>query len=121
MLEDIHRLQEEINGLQSSFADELDAVDPAEGLAMQSSLTVLAERMATINMKATGRRQLLEVMLDWGLVVSNPPCRLTLQPCCVYKIVTSSNHTLPNPFCQWHQSVHHYSSTFKISLETDRN
>lgn len=32
-------------------------------LAMQSSLAVLAERMATIHMKASGKQQLLEVVL----------------------------------------------------------
>lgn len=35
----------------------------ADQLAMHSSLAVLAERMATIQMKATGKQQLLEVLL----------------------------------------------------------
>lgn len=58
-------LQDEINGLQASLAEELVAEsqesDPAEHLALQSTLTVLAERMSTIRMKAAGKRQLLEV------------------------------------------------------------
>lgn len=58
-------LQDEINGLQASLAEELVAEsqesDPAEQLALQSTLTVLAERMSTIRMKAAGKRQLLEV------------------------------------------------------------
>lgn len=58
-------LQDEINGLQASLAEELAAEsqesDPAEQLALQSTLTVLAERMSTIRMKAAGKRQLLEV------------------------------------------------------------
>lgn len=36
--------------------------DMADQLAMHSSLAVLAERMATIQMKATGKQQLLEVL-----------------------------------------------------------
>ncbi len=59
-------MQEEINRLQTSFTEDLasDAVDAdmADQLAMQSSLAVLAERMATIHMKASGKRQLLEVV-----------------------------------------------------------
>lgn len=58
-------LQDEINGLQASLAEELVAEsqesDPVEQLALQSTLTVLAERMSTIRMKAAGKRQLLEV------------------------------------------------------------
>lgn len=58
-------LQDEINGLQVSLAEELAAEsqesDPVEQLALQSTLTVLAERMSTIRMKAAGKRQLLEV------------------------------------------------------------
>lgn len=65
MGEEIQSLQEDIDKLQTSFSEELgtDAVDSdtADQLAMQSTLTVLAERMATIHMKATGKRQLLEV------------------------------------------------------------
>uniref|UniRef100_A0A4W5PDW6 Spectrin repeat containing, nuclear envelope 1b n=1 Tax=Hucho hucho TaxID=62062 RepID=A0A4W5PDW6_9TELE len=64
MGEEIQSLQEDIDKLQTSFSEELgtDAVDSdtADQLAMQSTLTVLAERMATIHMKATGKRQLLE-------------------------------------------------------------
>lgn len=50
-----------------SFAEDLalNAVDSdmADQLAMQTSLAVLAERMATIHMKASGKQQLLEVVL----------------------------------------------------------
>lgn len=64
-MEEIIRLQDDIDGLQSSFTEELmsDAVDTdsSDQLAMQSTLTVLADRMATIHMKASGKRQLLEV------------------------------------------------------------
>lgn len=67
-MEEIIRLQDDIDGLQSSFTEELmsDAVDSdsADQLAMQSTLTVLADRMATIHMKASGKRQLLEVCLE---------------------------------------------------------
>ncbi|XP_056332550.1 nesprin-1-like isoform X3 [Danio aesculapii] len=64
-MEEIVRLQDDIDELQSSFTEELynpDAVDSdsADQLAMQSSLTVLADRMATIHMKASGKRQILE-------------------------------------------------------------
>lgn len=66
-MEEIVRLQDVIDGLQSSFTEELmsDVVDSdsSDQLAMQSTLTVLAERMATIHMKASGKRQLLEVYL----------------------------------------------------------
>lgn len=64
-MEEIVKLQNDIDELQSSFTEELisDAVDSdsVDQLAMQSTLTVLSERMATINMKASGKRQLLEV------------------------------------------------------------
>lgn len=64
-MEEIVRLQDDIDGLQSSFTEELmsDAMDSdsTDQLAMQSTLTVLGERMATIHMKASGKRQLLEV------------------------------------------------------------
>lgn len=60
-------MQEDINRLQTSFTEDLvsNAVesDMADQLAMQSSLAVLAERMATIHMKASGKQQLLEVVL----------------------------------------------------------
>ncbi|KTF84425.1 hypothetical protein cypCar_00008835, partial [Cyprinus carpio] len=63
-MEEIFKLQNDIDELQSSFTEELisDAVDSdsADQLAMQSTLTVLSERMATIHMKASGKRQLLE-------------------------------------------------------------
>lgn len=64
-MDEILMLQEEITELQSSLAEELVSAspecDPAEQLALQSTLTVLAERMSTIKMKASGKRQLLEV------------------------------------------------------------
>lgn len=59
-------MQEEINRLQTSFTEDLASYavdsDMADQLAMHSSLAVLAERMATIHMKATGKQQLLEVV-----------------------------------------------------------
>ncbi|XP_008578910.1 PREDICTED: nesprin-1 isoform X2 [Galeopterus variegatus] len=68
LMDEILMLQEEISELQSSLAEELVAEsresDPAEQLALQSTLTVLAERMATIRMKASGKRQLLEEKLN---------------------------------------------------------
>lgn len=70
LMDEILLLQDEINGLQSSLAEELVAAsresDPAEQLALQSTLTVLAERMSTIRMKASGKRQLLEVARNLG-------------------------------------------------------
>lgn len=60
-------MQEDIDRLQTSFTEDLasEAVDSdmADQLAMQSSLAVLAERMATIHMKATGKQQILEVFI----------------------------------------------------------
>lgn len=65
-MEDIFRLQKDIDELQSSFAEDLisDTLDSdtADQLAMQSTLTVLSERMATIHMKTSGKQQLLEVL-----------------------------------------------------------
>ncbi len=67
-MEEIVKLQNDIDELQSSFTEELisDAVDSdsVDQLAMQSTLTVLSERMTTIHMKASGKRQLLEVCLE---------------------------------------------------------
>lgn len=64
-MDEILMLQEEISELQTSLAEELVSepleADAAEQLALQSTLTVLAERMATIKMKASGKQQLLEV------------------------------------------------------------
>ncbi|XP_032356678.1 nesprin-1 isoform X1 [Etheostoma spectabile] len=64
LIEEIQSVQEEIDRLQTSFTEDLasDAVDSdvADQLAMHSSLAVLAERMATIHMKASGKQQLLE-------------------------------------------------------------
>lgn len=46
----------------------------ADQLAMHSSLAVLAERMATIQMKATGKQQLLEVLsLVWSFTLRVSP------------------------------------------------
>lgn len=68
LMDEILMLQDEINELQSSLAEELVPesceADPAEQLALQSTLTVLAERMSTIRMKASGKRQLLEEKLN---------------------------------------------------------
>lgn len=65
LMDEILMLQEEISELQSALADELVSEspesEPAEQLALHSTLTVLAERMSTIKMKASGKRQLLEV------------------------------------------------------------
>lgn len=59
-------MQNEIDRLQTGFTEDLasDAVDSdmANQLAMQSSLAVLAERVATIHMKASGKQQQLEVL-----------------------------------------------------------
>eukprot|EP00061_Rhincodon_typus_P014701 g41907.t1 len=64
LMDEIVTLQDEINELQICFAEELvsDTVDTdtSDQLAMQSTLMVLAERMATIKMKALGKKQLLE-------------------------------------------------------------
>lgn len=64
-MDEILMVQDEINALQASLAEEMvfeaRESDPAEQLALQSTLTVLAERMSTIRMKAAGKRQLLEV------------------------------------------------------------
>ncbi|RXM34120.1 Nesprin-1 [Acipenser ruthenus] len=68
LMDEILMLQDEINELQTSFAEELVSdtldTDTADQLAMQSTLIVLAERMATIRMKASGKRQLLEEKLN---------------------------------------------------------
>lgn len=65
LIEEIQSVQEDITRLQTNFTEDVasNAVDSdmADQLAMQSSLAVLAERMATIHMKATGKQQLLEV------------------------------------------------------------
>lgn len=68
LMQEIQRVQEEIDRLQAGFTEDVatNAVDSdlADHLAMQSSLAVLAERMATIHMKASGKQQLLEVHLS---------------------------------------------------------
>nr|KAF6462350.1 hypothetical protein HJG59_011373 [Molossus molossus] len=68
LMDEILMLQDEIGELQAALAADLVSEspesDPAEQLALQSTLTVLAERMATIRMKASGKRQLLEEKLN---------------------------------------------------------
>lgn len=64
-MDEILMLQEEIGELQTCFSEELADNDgdgkAGDQLALQSTLTVLGERMVTIRMKASGKRQLLEV------------------------------------------------------------
>lgn len=66
-MDEILMLQDEISELQASFSRELQMdeesleADTGDQLALQSTLTVLGERMATIHMKASGKCQLLEV------------------------------------------------------------
>lgn len=64
-MDEILMLQDEIGELQTCFSEELADSDSdgeaGDQLALQSTLTVLGERMATIRMKASGKRQLLEV------------------------------------------------------------
>ncbi|MCJ8736789.1 hypothetical protein PDJAM_G00016450 [Pangasius djambal] len=68
LIGDITRLQDDIDELHSNFAEDLISEtvdsDTAEQLAMQSTLTVLSDRMATIHMKASGKQQLLEERLS---------------------------------------------------------
>ncbi|XP_043945040.1 nesprin-1 isoform X2 [Protopterus annectens] len=68
LLDEIMSLQEEINELQTRFAEDLLSdtgdTDTVGQVAMHSTLTVLAERMATIRMKASGKKQLLEEKLN---------------------------------------------------------
>ncbi|XP_033368639.1 nesprin-1 isoform X3 [Parus major] len=68
LMDEILMLQEEISELQTSLAQELVSepldAEGADQMALQSTLTVLAERMATIRMKASGKRQLLEEKLN---------------------------------------------------------
>lgn len=65
LMDEILMLQDEIGELQTCFSEELAESDSdgeaGDQLALQSTLTVLGERMATIRMKASGKRQLLEV------------------------------------------------------------
>lgn len=63
-MDEILMLQDEIAELRTCFSEELaDCGDGKAGdqMALRSTLTVLGERMATIRMKASGKRQLLEV------------------------------------------------------------
>ncbi|XP_057678025.1 nesprin-1 isoform X5 [Corythoichthys intestinalis] len=66
LMDEILMLQDEIGELRTCFSEELTDGDgePADQLALQSTLTVLGERMATIRMKASGKRQLLEEKLS---------------------------------------------------------
>ncbi|XP_077366762.1 nesprin-1 isoform X9 [Festucalex cinctus] len=68
LMDEILMLQDEIGELQTCFSEELADADgngePADQLALQSTVTVLGERMATIRMKASGKRQLLEEKLS---------------------------------------------------------
>lgn len=72
-MDEILMLQDEIGELQTCFSEELVDNDsdgePGDQLALQSTLTVLGERMATIRMKASGKRQLLEVMISHPVYV----------------------------------------------------
>lgn len=81
-MDEILMLQDEISDLQASLAEELVSkspeCDPAEQLALQSTLTVLAERMSTIKMKASGKRQLLEVTRNSEDAPHAPPKSLLL-------------------------------------------
>ncbi|XP_061756512.1 nesprin-1-like isoform X2 [Nerophis ophidion] len=68
LMDEILMLQDEIGELQTCFSEELADNDSdgeaSDQLALQSTLTVLEERMATIRMKASGKRQLLEEKLS---------------------------------------------------------
>ncbi|XP_031731325.1 nesprin-1 isoform X8 [Anarrhichthys ocellatus] len=68
VMDEILMLQDEIGELQTCFSEELADSDSdgeaGDQLALQSTLTVLGERMATIRMKASGKRQLLEEKLS---------------------------------------------------------
>ncbi|XP_039981881.1 nesprin-1-like isoform X4 [Xiphias gladius] len=68
LMDEILMLQDEIGELQTCFSEELADSDSdgeaGDQLALQSTLTVLGERMATIRMKASGKRQLLEEKLS---------------------------------------------------------
>ncbi|XP_026174038.1 nesprin-1 isoform X1 [Mastacembelus armatus] len=68
LMDEILMLQDEIGELQTCFSEELADSDSdgeaGDHLALQSTLTVLGERMATIRMKASGKRQLLEEKLS---------------------------------------------------------
>lgn len=76
-MDEILMLQEEIGELQTCFSEELADSDsdsdgePGDQLALHSTLTVLGERMATIRMKASGKRQLLEVHIITRSLLSN--------------------------------------------------
>ncbi|RXN36304.1 putative vertebrate spectrin repeat nuclear envelope 1 (SYNE1) [Labeo rohita] len=73
LMDEILMLQDEISALQACFSEELQLdedsleADAGDQLALQSTLTVLGERMATIHMKASGKRQLLEVSRNYSM------------------------------------------------------
>lgn len=98
-MDEILMLQEEITELQTSLAQELVSepldAEAADQLALQSTLTVLAERMATIRMKASGKRQLLEVQekkpLEAGLLNHIPDfARCFSQSCTFTKFLVTT-------------------------------
>ncbi|XP_041831658.1 nesprin-1-like [Melanotaenia boesemani] len=68
LMDEVLMLQDEIGELQTCFSEELadsdSDGDTGDQLALQSTVTVLGERMATIRMKASGKRQLLEEKLS---------------------------------------------------------
>uniref|UniRef100_A0A3B3YSL6 KASH domain-containing protein n=1 Tax=Poecilia mexicana TaxID=48701 RepID=A0A3B3YSL6_9TELE len=68
LMDEILMLQDEIGELQACFSEELADNDgdgkAGDQMALHSTLTVLGERMATIRMKASGKRQLLEEKLS---------------------------------------------------------
>ncbi|XP_076129249.1 nesprin-1 [Alosa pseudoharengus] len=80
LLDEMLLLQDELSALQDCFSEELlththththrhththtPEEETGQQRALQSTLTVLAERMATIRMKASGKRQLLEERLS---------------------------------------------------------
>uniref|UniRef100_M3ZLV0 KASH domain-containing protein n=1 Tax=Xiphophorus maculatus TaxID=8083 RepID=M3ZLV0_XIPMA len=68
LMDEILMLQDEIGELQACFSEELADNDgdgkAGDQMALRSTLTVLGERMATIRMKASGKRQLLEEKLS---------------------------------------------------------
>ncbi|MED6238399.1 hypothetical protein ATANTOWER_020000, partial [Ataeniobius toweri] len=98
LIQEIQSVQGEIDRLQAGFTEDIaaDAVDSdlADHLAMQSSLTVLAERMATIRMKASGKQQLLEEHATDSLEVQRQEQAL------------ESYHTEADELDQWLSRMH---------------
>lgn len=91
-MDEILMLQEEIGELQTCFSEELADSDsdgePGDQLALQSTLTVLGERMATIRMKASGKRQLLEV----GAQYSFTSPKFEYFHSCLYRVSPCLSH-----------------------------